>query len=300
MIIQTKKLTKYYGSHIGICDLDLEIEKGEIFGFLGPNGSGKTTTIRLILGLIRPTRGLVYVFGKDITKEGIAIRRQIGNLPGELSLYEELTGGELLDFLGCFFGDNNNTLRQRLLSEFEIEERDLNRKIKHYSSGMKQKLGLIQAMQHNPKLLILDEPSDRLDPLMQQTLYGLLQEFQEQGTTIFFSSHILSEVQKISDRIGIVRAGRLVDVESIDNLKHKAVRRMEVHFRTEPNFNVQNIPGIKIEHRVDNRLFLLVRGDINSVLQELAQYDLEDLVFPEPDLEDIFLNYYSEKGGGED
>jgi ABC-2 type transport system ATP-binding protein len=299
MIIQTKGLTKLYGSHVGICDLDLQIEKGEIFGFLGPNGAGKTTTIRLILGLIRPTRGKAYVFGKDIAKEGLTIRKQIGNLPGELSLFEELTGQELLDFLGGFFDCQYIELRNRLISEFEIQDRDLRRKIKHYSSGMKQKLGLIQAMQHNPKLLILDEPSDRLDPLMQLALYRQLHEFRENGTTIFFSSHILSEVQRICDRVGIVRAGRLVDVESIDDLKHKNVRRMEVHFRSEPDLHIENIPGVTIERRLDNRLYLLVRGNVDVLLKELAQCDLEDIVYPEPDLEDVFLNFYSEKGGGD-
>ncbi|MBU1340537.1 MAG: ABC transporter ATP-binding protein [Proteobacteria bacterium] len=228
-IITLSHLTKYYGKSRGIEDLNLKINKGEIFGFLGPNGAGKSTTIRLMLNLLRPNSGGVKIFNKSVQKHYAKIFKAVGNVPGELSLYEELTGSYFLTYMNKF-SHQEPKWRNRLLDAFHLSPSDLNIKIKQYSHGMKQKLGIIQALQDDPELIIMDEPSEGLDPMNKKVLYDFLQRFKDLGKTIFFSSHYLAEVEKICDRVGLVRNGKLIAEESISSLKEKMVRRLDVRF----------------------------------------------------------------------
>jgi len=290
-IIKTENLTKYYGKHLGIKDLCLEINQGEIFGFLGPNGAGKSTTIRMILHLLKPTAGKIFILGKDVQKNYSSIFQKIGNLPGELKLYEHLSGAYFLDFMNSFFGQPPKW-RDELLEAFQLDSSILAKKLKYYSHGMKQKLGIIQALQHDPALIIMDEPTEGLDPLNKMILYDYLRKFKDQGKTIFFSSHDLSEVEKICDRVGLVRSGQLIALEHIIDLKKKMVRRMEIYFKGKYNpadFNNSNINILDQQH---DRLIITVKGDINPVIKILSKYDLSNLVFPEPSLEETFMQFY--------
>ena len=221
MIIKTQGLTKYYGKTKGIEDLNLSVKQGEIFGFLGPNGAGKTTTIRLLLDLIHPSSGEVEIFGWNVHKNSLFIRQRIGYIPGELNLYPNMKGQDLLNYLIGFYNGSNPVFVSELIQRFKL---DLSKKIRTYSKGMKQMLGIIQAFMNDPDLLILDEPTAGLDPFMQQEIYNLFRETKNKGKTVFLSSHNLYEVQKICDRAGIVREGRLVAIENIDssvNLEQK-------------------------------------------------------------------------------
>ena len=228
-IIRLSNLTKFYGKARGIENLNLEVFKGEIFGFLGPNGAGKTTTLRLMLNLLRPTSGNVKIFGKEILNKNSRVFQNIGNVPGEFNLYNGLTGNYFLKYMDGF-SNKSPVQRDGLIESFKLTSDDLNKKIKYYSHGMKQKLVIIQAIQKDPDLLIMDEPTESLDPLNQNILYEYLKKSKDRGKTVFFSSHNLSEVEKICDRVGLVRNGRLVAVESLSSLKKKTVRRMEITF----------------------------------------------------------------------
>ena len=291
VIIEAQNLTKYYGKIRGIEDLNFQINEGELFGFLGPNGAGKSTTIRLLLNLIMPTSGKVFLFGKEVRKNYQNLFKRIGNIPGELQLYEELTGNYFLEYMNSF-NNKEPVLREELSEAFKLNTHDLDKKIKHYSRGMKQKIGIIQAMQEKPDLLIMDEPSEGLDPLNKNVLYEYLIRLKEEGKTVFFSSHNLTEVEKISDRVGLVREGRFVALESISELKKKMVRKMEVEFLEEYNLTEFNLPSIEIIEQDKNRLVVTVLGDINPLLQKLTQYKIKNMIFPEPSLEDMFLTYY--------
>jgi ABC-2 type transport system ATP-binding protein len=293
-IIQTENLTKFYGRHPGIKDLNLEINQGEIFGFLGPNGAGKSTTIRIILHLLKPTDGRVLVFGKDIGKNYSSIFKKTGNLPGELKLYEHLSGMYFLDFMNSFFG-RPPKWRKEMAEAFKLDENILHKKIKYYSHGMKQKLGIIQTLQHDPDLIIMDEPTEGLDPLNKVVLYDYLRRFKDQGKTIFFSSHDLSEVEKICDRVGLVHSGKLIALEHINDLKEKMVRRMEIYFKEKYNIDDFINSNIEIQDKRPDRLIITVTGDVNPVIKTLANYDLKNLVFPEPSLEETFLQFYKSR-----
>jgi len=289
--IRTYGLTKYYGSVRGIEDLDLEVREGEVFGFLGPNGAGKTTTLRLLLGLLRPTRGRAEVLGLDCQRDSYPLRHRLGYIPGEVSLYGEMSGGELLHLLGRLHpGDHSRRCRE-LAERLEL---DLGRKIRHYSMGMRQKLGILQALMHDPELLILDEPTLGLDPLMQQEFYRLLAEERARGRTVFLSSHLLPEVERVCDRVGIVREGRLVAVEAVADLKRKKVRHMEVTLSREPRPGELDLDGVEVLHREGRHLRLAVSGHIGELVGRLAGLGVEDLVFPEATLEDTFMKYYGE------
>jgi ABC-2 type transport system ATP-binding protein len=214
--IRTSRLTKDYGAHRGLFDLDLHVSPQEVFGYLGPNGSGKTTTIRLLMGMIRPTAGSAYIFGLDCVRESVGVKRKVGYLPGDIPQFGSLRGGEIVAYLGGMRGGVDPAAVRKLAERFDL---DLSRRFREYSSGNKQKLAILLAFMHRPELLILDEPTSGLDPLNQQEFYALLREARDDGATVFLSSHVLSEVERVCDRVGIVRAGTLVRVAQLDDLR---------------------------------------------------------------------------------
>jgi ABC-type multidrug transport system ATPase subunit len=289
-LIETAKLTKSYGTHRGIVDVDLTVQQGEIFGFLGPNGAGKTTTIRLLLDLIRPTSGRATVFGIDVTVDPVAIHRRIGYVPGEFALYDRLTGAQTLDYFANLRGGVDPAYQAELIRRFDI---DPSRRFKEYSKGNKQKIGLVIALQHRPDLLILDEPTSGLDPLVQQSFFALVHEARADGRTIFLSSHILSEVEKTCDRVAIIREGRLAKVDTVDALRDLAHHQVELRF-TEgvPTAAFQSLPGVSDVVADDHVLRLRVSGPITPVVQAAARYELLDFVSREPSLEETFLAQY--------
>lgn len=292
--IRAEGLTKFYGASRGVLDLDFEVERGEVFGLLGPNGAGKTTTIRLLLDLIRPTRGRAEIFGLDPRRDAVAIRRRIGFLPGDLQLYDRLTGRELLRFFGHLrdlpgLGDAP-ALAERLQVEIDRPLRDLSR-------GNRQKVGLLQAFMHHPDLLIFDEPTAGLDPLMQQVFYGLVREAVSERRTVFLSSHNLTEVQHVADRVGLVRDGRLELVESVETLRTRALTRVEATFDGVPPAEAfAGVAGVRELNRRANRVMLSLEGPADALVKTLARYRVIALDSHEADLEDVFLNLYREGG----
>ncbi|MCL6472670.1 MAG: ABC transporter ATP-binding protein [Firmicutes bacterium] len=292
-IISTTGLTKYYGEQRGIEDLSLKIEEGEIFGFLGPNGAGKTTTLRLLTAFLKPTRGSAQILGKDAWRDSVSIKMEVGNLPGDLHLYDKMSGDEFLRFIERFRPQKPPVLKEELVKRFNI---DLKKRIKDYSRGNRQKLGIIQALMHNPKVLLLDEPTSGLDPLMQQEFYHLIKEFKSRGHTVFISSHFLPEVEKICDRVGIIKEGRLVTIERVDTLIAKKVRYVDIFFEEPVNPDDFRLPGVTSIDAVNNHLRLTVIGEIDPLIKKLANYKVGDLISTHASLEDIFLEFY-EKGG---
>jgi ABC-2 type transport system ATP-binding protein len=295
-IIETSGLTKWYGRRRGIEDVTLSVPAGEIFGFLGPNGAGKTTTIRCLLGFVRPQRGRSRLFGKSVRRID---RARLGVVPGELSMHERMTGMQLLEYLAALTG-RRPTERADLLARFALGSADLAKPIRHYSRGMKQKLGIVQALQHAPELLILDEPTEGLDPLMQQEFYQLLGELRTRGRTVFLSSHLLWEVERTCDRVAIIREGSLVALERIDTLRARSVRRVEVHFADAAEVGRLAPPsGVVVEQVQGARVTLRVPvPQISSTLAALAARRVHDLVWERPSLEDVFLGYYREPSDG--
>jgi len=292
-LIVTKGLTKYYGKNIGIVDLDLEVKKGEIYGFLGPNGAGKTTTIRTLLDFIRPTKGTAAIFGLDARKDNVRIKNRIGYLPGELELYKKLNGSELLRHFSNLRGNVDWRHVKNLAERLDF---DMSKPARSLSSGNKHKLGLIQAFMHKPDLLILDEPTVGLDPLMQQEFYELVLEAQEEGQTAFISSHILPEVERICDRVAFIRKGKLIDVKEISDLKAQAFRQIEITFaQAVPKDEFSNLAGVQDVVVEDTVLRCTVAGSLDAVIKAAARFEVVNLISHEPNLEDIFLTYY----GGE-
>jgi ABC-2 type transport system ATP-binding protein len=296
-VIETVGLTKYYGKIRGVEDLSLSVEPGQIFGFLGPNGAGKSTTIRVLLDFIRPTSGSAHVFGIASTADPIGIHRRVGYLPGELALYDTMTGDEMLRYFGALRDISEISEGRRVADLLEL---DLSRLIGSYSSGNRQKLGLAQAFLHRPELLILDEPSNGLDPLIQQAFYSLVEEARDEGRTVFLSSHILPEVERIAERVAIIRDGRLVTVASVAELKRRAVHRLEIRF-AEPiaAADFAAVPGVR-NATVDGRgevLNLWIEGSVDAAIKTAAKREIVNLISHEGDLEEAFLAFYS--GGGE-
>jgi ABC-2 type transport system ATP-binding protein len=292
-VIRTERLTKAYGEHRGIVDVDLEVNENEVFGFLGPNGAGKTTTIRTLLDLIRPTSGKAFVFDIETTADPVAIHRRIGYIPGEFALYDRLTGGQTLEYFGNLRGGVDPAYRQRLIERFDI---DPSRRFKEYSKGNKQKIGLVVALQHRPELLILDEPTSGLDPLVQQSFYALVREAREEGRTVFLSSHILSEVERTCDRVAIIRDGRLVKVDKTVALRDLAHHQVELRFAGDvPTDAFTNLPGVSDVAVEDHTLRMRVSGAITPVVQAAARYELLDFVSREPSLEETFLAQYGQE-----
>ncbi len=289
-IIKTEKLTKYYGSHRGIVDVDLEVEKGEVFGFLGPNGAGKTTTIRLLLDLIRPTSGRAWVFGIESSADPVAIHKRIGYLPGEFALYDRLTGGQTLEYFGNLRGGVDRAYQAQLVQRLEL---DPSRRFREYSKGNKQKVGLVAALQHKPELLLLDEPTSGLDPLVQQTFFTIMREQVKDGATVFLSSHILSEVEKNCDRVAIIREGQLVQVGRVDALRDLAHHQVELRFEGKPPTDeFKKLKGVSDVVAEDHLLRLRVQGSITPVVQAAARLGVVDFLSREPSLEETFLAQY--------
>jgi ABC-2 type transport system ATP-binding protein len=295
--ISTKGLTKYYGKTVGIVDLDLEVAEGEVFGFLGPNGAGKSTTIRLLLSLIYPTRGSARILGLDMHNDSLAIRYRVGYLPGDLAMYDTMTGRQLVSYFSALRGVDTTARTAELSARLEL---DLDRLIGSYSTGNRQKVGIVQAMAHGPELLILDEPTAGLDPLMQQEFYAMVEEAKQSGATIFLSSHILPEVERIADRVGIVRSGHLVAMDSVDDLKAKALRRVELVFAE--SIDVEEFRQLPSVHHATvggagHELSVSVAGSLAEVMAVAGRHAVTNVVTHEGDLEEAFLAYYSGEDG---
>ena len=294
--IEAERLTRYYGKRRGVIDLTFEVEDGEIFGFLGPNGAGKTTTIRQLMGMMRPSSGSARVFGLDCWRDSTLVKEKVGFLPGEIHLYEKMTGKEFLDFFAAFRRSRHEGRRRALVERLEL---DLSQHIKHMSKGNRQKLAVVQALMHDAPLLVLDEPSSGLDPLMQVEFVNLLREEQARGKTVFLSSHQLLEVERIAHRIAIIREGRLVAVEEVAHLKTLRERRMEVILHEPvPPERFSALEGVRIvsEAPGGKQIELAVRGKLGPLLRTLSEMPVDDLTFGPPDLEDVFLHYYSGDG----
>jgi beta-exotoxin I transport system ATP-binding protein len=293
--ISIRGLTKRYGTLTALNDLNLDIHPGESFGFLGLNGAGKTTAIRLLLDLLRPTSGQAFIFGYDCWSEGLDARARIGYLPGELGLYLDLTGLETLDFLA---GLNRQPVdkqhRQQLCDRLELSQSDLRRRLRQYSSGMKRKLGIIQAFQANPPLLILDEPTEGLDPLMQETFYGLLAEVKLGGATIFMSSHVLTEVERVCDRIALLRKGEMVLLTSVRESRRLAPRRVRVSFGEDVCAHPELPSGCQLTEKTPRLWRLDVAGPLGPLLVLLEGLPVKDMEIEEARLEDVVLRYYRE------
>jgi ABC-2 type transport system ATP-binding protein len=292
--LQVDNLTKHYGKVRALHDVNFAVQGGEIFGYLGPNGAGKTTTLRIIVGLVHADAGEVRLFEKSTwsAKQRVAV----GFLPGEFHLYGNMTAESVLDYFAGFRPDRPPVLRERLLQAFDVSQTVLSQKVKFLSHGTKQKIGLIIAMQHDPELLLLDEPTSGLDPLVQQVFKDLVLDFAARGRAVLFSSHVLSEVEAVCGRVAILRAGEIVTVESIEILRSKMVRRLQVRTRGPLPQDVGQMAGVARAQISGNQAVLWVQGDINVILRRLAVLDIEQLVFPEPELEDIFLSYYQRAG----
>jgi ABC-2 type transport system ATP-binding protein len=289
-ILETEKLTKHYGSHRGIIDVDLQVAEGEAFGFLGPNGAGKTTTIRTLLDHLRPTSGSARIFGIETTANPVAIHRRIGYLPGEFTLYDRLTGGQTIEYFGNLRGGVDPAYRASIIERLDV---DPSRKFKEYSKGNKQKIGLVIALQHRPELLILDEPTSGLDPLVQQAFYALVREAQAEGRTVFLSSHILSEVERTCDRVAIIREGRLVRTGRVDTLRDLAHHQVELRFvNSVPAAEFAALPGVSEVAVEDHTLRMRVAGSITPVVQAASRHELLDFLSREPSLEETFLAEY--------
>ncbi len=287
--VELRRLTKNYGKVRGIRDITFSIEEGEVFGFIGPNGAGKSTTIRTLLNFIHPTSGEAFIFGKDIVRDTLEIRRMVGYLPAEVHYYDDMKAVDLLRYSAGFYGPVDETRMKVLAERMNL---DLSRKIEDLSFGNRKKVGIIQALLHRPRLLILDEPTGGLDPLMQHTFFEILSEERDNGTTIFFSSHILSEVQKICDRVAIIREGELVQVETVSNLTGNRFKNVTIVLDAAAKDDEFQLSGIIHHERSGHEYKLLYNGDIKELLQELRHVPLVDLRIEEPSLEEVFMHYY--------
>ena len=295
-VVVTEHLTKSYGASRGIVDLSMTIEAGEVFGFLGPNGAGKTTTIRTLLDFIRPTSGRTTILGLDPRSSSVEIHRRVGYLPGEFTPYEHMTGREYLGYFAALRGGVDQALVDVLAERLQS---DLSVRIASLSHGNKQKLGLIQAFMNQPPLLILDEPSQGLDPIMQQRFHSLVLEARTAGQTVFLSSHDLPEVERVCDRVGIIRDGRLIAVEDVGSLNARAVRTLEIHFASPvPADAFIGLPGVRDVEVHGDVVRCTVAGAMDPVVKAAARFEVVDLSSHEPSLEDIFLAFYGSGSEG--
>jgi ABC-2 type transport system ATP-binding protein len=287
-IIEVSNLTKYYGKARGIVDVSFNVEEGEIFGFIGPNGAGKSTTIRLLLSLIHPTSGSAKVFGQDVLEHGPEIRRNIGYLPSEVYYYEGMKVIDLLKYSASFYDCDCTQRMHELAKTMELE---LNRRISDLSYGNKKKVGIVQGLLHGPKLLFLDEPTAGLDPLMQRKFFDLIRAENARGVTVFFSSHILGEVQRLCTRVGIIREGSIAEISDIRTLQQNNYKKVGV---TAPGLSPASfdLPGVTNLQTENGTLHFFFKGDINAVLGKISGIQVTDLTIEEPTLEEIFMHYY--------
>lgn len=291
-VIQTRGLTKRYGRSEALSQLDLDIPAGIVFGYLGPNGSGKSTTIRMLMGLIRPSEGTATVLGHDVVRDRDAVHRVVGYLPGDFRGYRHLTAGQYLEFLAGLRGDVDPTVTEALVQRFGL---DLNRQIGTMSHGNQQKVGIIQACMHEPDVLILDEPTQGLDPLMQRAFLDLMREYRDAGRTVFLSSHVLSEVEAVADVVGIIRNGRLVMTSDVAELKQRTRRRASLRFVSGAEVPVDALRaarGVIELSAVNGGVELVVEGSMDDLMRVAAPVGVERIVSNEVDLEDVFLQYY--------
>ncbi len=291
--ITLDRLSKRYGRLLAVSDLSFEVREGEVFGFLGLNGAGKTTTIRLLLDLLRPTTGRARVFGFDCQRQGIEVRRRLGYLPGELGIPPDVTGTQLLDLLGRLARDRvAGSRRESLLDRFRLSHADLSRRVREYSTGMKRKLGLVQAFQHDPPLLVLDEPTEGLDPLMQEEFFSLVAEVTARGRTVFLSSHVLSEVERSCHRVALLREGQLALLASVTDLQALAPRRVRVTFAEGAPAAVALPPGATLVASDAGSWEVEARGPIGALFDSVGGRAIADVQVHAPRLEDILTEYY--------
>ena len=293
-VIETRALTVYYGKHRGILDVDLTVEKGEVFGFLGPNGAGKTTTQRVLLDVFSPTSGSASIFGLDCQKQGVELRKRVGYLPGELALYANTKASEFFQMYEYLRGEKGSKGYWRELAH--RLDLDTSRKIRQFSRGNKQKVGVVAAFMSRPDLLILDEPTGGLDPLVQQTVLEMVREVKADGRTVFFSSHILSEVQAVCDRVGIIREGQIVALQKVEDLMAARLNRITMIFESLPPAGIFKISGVTEMERTEKSITLEVTENLAEVLAIAARNQIMDIETHNLSLEDIFLAYYSKEG----
>lgn len=287
-VIEIKNLTKYYGKARGIIDVSLDVKEGEIFGFIGPNGAGKSTTIRTILSLIFPTSGSATIFGKDCLKYGPEIRQEVGYLPSEVFYYDKM---KVIDLLKYTVGFYKKDCTKRMYELAEIMELDLNRRIEDLSYGNKKKVGIVQGLLHEPKLIILDEPTSGLDPMMQQKFFNIIKEENKKGATVFFSSHILSEVQELCTRVAIIKEGSIVKIEDIKTLREDNYKKVTIRGEN-INSNKFVIEGVTEMKMYDGEIKFFYNGDINKIMHTICSETVRDVLIEEPTLEEIFMHYY--------
>lgn len=292
-VIETNQLTKYYGKSRGIIDVNLEINEGEVFGFIGPNGAGKSTAIRTLLGFIYPTSGTAKIFGRDSVKETAIIKKDIGYLPGEVNYYDDMKVKELLNYSSKFY---KKDCGQRIKELVEIFEVDVEKNIDSLSLGNKKKVGIIQALLHSPQLLILDEPTSGLDPLMQNRFFEVLFEENKKGATIFFSSHVLGEVQRLCHKVAIIKEGRILRIEEIEKLRSRTFKKVKVEFAETVRGVTLDLPGMKDLVINGNLYNFLFKGNVDSLVKIISEYQINNLWLEEPSLEDIFMHYYEKEG----
>lgn len=287
-VIEIKNLTKMYGKNRGIIDVSFDVKEGEIYGFIGPNGAGKSTTLRLLVGLIFPTNGSATIFGKDSVKQGNIIRKDVGYLPSEVFYYEKMKVMELLKYSASFYKKDCTKRINELCTRMEL---DTTRKIDELSYGNKKKVGIVQGLLHSPKLIILDEPTSGLDPLMQQKFFKIIKEENDKGVTILFSSHILSEVQKLCDRIAIIKEGSIIRIDEISALNKESYKKFKIICN---DLNEADLPkdGINDFTKTNNHITFMHKGNINEIIKIISQHEIIDLQIEEPTLEEIFMHYY--------
>ena len=289
-IIRIKNLTKFYGKSLGVKDVSFDVKEGETFGFLGPNGAGKTTTIRCMMDFIRPTSGSISILGMDSVKDSAKIKNEVGFVPGEVKLYDKLTGGEHIRYIEGFRGNDHSA--KKLFKRLDFNPKV---KVKNLSKGNRQKLALILSLMYRPKVIIMDEPTSGLDPILQNEIYSILDEMENDGTTVFFSSHIISEVERIADRVGIIQQGKLARIETIDDLANKKIRNIEIKIKGRYHLADLKLPGTRKVEKNHEGIIMSYVGDINPLLKKLATYQIADLKISHASLEDIFLEFYGKE-----
>lgn len=293
-IIEIEHLTKYYGKARGIIDVSFNVEEGEIFGFIGPNGAGKSTTIRTLLTLIYPTSGSAKIFGKDCVKYAPEIKKEIGYVPSEVYYYDKMKVVDLLRYSASFYGRDCS---RRIMELSEVMELELNRRIEDLSFGNRHKVGIVQGLLHEPRLIILDEPTSGLDPLMQHKFYELLKAENKRGATILFSSHVLGEVQRLCQRVAIIKEGRIIRLEKINDLNENRFKKISIAASASVSKEYWAMEGVKDIEFAGNQVSFLFRGNINSLIKKVSSLEIADILIEEPGLEEIFIHYFEKETG---